>query len=290
MPLDDDSVIVAATGYVYVNTVAATSPTPADITAFDHTSFGGATKNITIAGAPTSFTLTVTVGSSPATTASLLLGATAPQVQAALEALPLVGVGNVSVSGTSVSTPGMTVSWIGDLLGTSPTVTGTFVAGTTPSLAYTTVTAPNGWIQVGHTSREKMPEFGFDGGKQTLKGTWQKKSLREVQTGDPVADSVKLTLEQFDRTSLELYYGADAAGTPGVFGVDGNFTPVEKSFLTVLVDGDDAIGFYAAKASIQRDAAIALPIDDFAGFPIIATFLDYRNLRLYDWISETLFA
>jgi hypothetical protein len=289
MPLDDDAVIVAATGYVYVHdTVGAPSPTPADITAFDHLTFGGAVKLLKITGTPTSYTL---ADDDENVTSSLLGAATALQVQAALESLESVGVGNVLVSGVSaVDTSGLTVSWIGELLGTSPVLTATFTAGTTPALAYTTVTAPNGWTQVGHTSREKMPEFGFDGGKTALKGTWQRKSLREVQSGDPVEDSVKLSLEQWDRAALELYYGVDAAGTPGVFGVDGNFNPVEKSLLVVLQDGDNKLGFYAAKASCTRDSAVALPIDDFAALPIKATFLDYRNFRLYDWISEALFA
>lgn len=289
MPLDDDAVIVAATGYVYVNdTLGATSPTPTEIAAFNHLTFGGSIKLAKITGAPTSYVL---LDSTSAPTSSLLAAATAPQVQAALEALPSVGVGNVLVSGVSiVDSSGLTISWIGELLGTAPVLTATFTAGTSPALAYTTVTAPNGWTQVGHTSREKMPEFGFDGGKLQLKGTWQRRALREVESGDPIEDSVKLELEQWDRNALELYYGADAASTSGVFGVDGSFTPVEKSFLTVLQDGDDKIGFYAAKASIQRDAAVALPIDDFAALPIKVTFLNYRNFRLYDWISETLFA
>lgn len=145
------------------------------------------------------------------------------------------------------------------------------------------------WAQVGHTSRDDMPEFGFTGGDTTVKGTWQKKRLREIATGDPVADFVKITLEQFDSASLALYYGADAAATPGVFGVDGNFTPVEAALLVIIVDGDVVLGFYSAKASIKRDDSINLPVDDFAGLPIKATFLDHPGFRLYDWINEDLF-
>lgn len=145
------------------------------------------------------------------------------------------------------------------------------------------------WEQVGHTSLDDLPEFGFEGGDTEVKGTWQKKRLREVATGDPVADYVTIILEQFDSTALELYYGANAADPmldPGVFGVDGEFVPVERAVLIIIVDGDVRIGFYAPKASIKRDDSIDLPSDEFAGFPIRATFLNYPGKRLYDWISE----
>lgn len=287
MALDDDATIVAAVGYVYTNSVGFASPTPSDITAFDPETFGCASKLAKVTGAPTSYTLTV----GAATSSSLAPAATAPQVQAALEALSTVGVGNVSVTGVSiVDTAGLTITWIESLAGSAPVMTATFVAGTTPALAYTTVTAANGWSQIGHTSRGKLPEFGYTGGKQEMKGTWQRRNLREVQTGDPIADSVKMVLEQWDANTLELYYGVDSANTPGIFGVDGKFNPVEKALLVVIVDGDNNVGFYAPKASIQRDDGVTLPIDDFAGLPIEATFLNLKERRLFDWISESLFA
>ena len=38
------------------------------------------------------------------------------------------------------------------------------------------------WEEIGHTSSEDLPEFGYDGGDTESRGTWQKKSLREVTT------------------------------------------------------------------------------------------------------------
>lgn len=144
------------------------------------------------------------------------------------------------------------------------------------------------WEQVGHTSRDDMPEFGFDGGDKEVKGTWQKKRLREIATGDPVADSVTIKLEQFDKSALELYYGEDSAAVDGEFAVSGEFNPVEKAVLMVIVDGSIRIGFYAAKASIGRDDSIDMPVDDFTGFPVKATFLDHPGNPLYKWISRAL--
>ena len=144
------------------------------------------------------------------------------------------------------------------------------------------------WEQVGHTSRDTMPEFGFEGGDKEIRGTWQKKRLREIATGDPVADSVSIVLEQFDATSLELYYGSDGAAVDGEFAVSGDFEPVEKALLIVIVDGDVKVGFYAAKTSFSRDDSIDVPVDDFTGFPVKGTFLDLAGNPLYKWISKAL--
>jgi len=284
MALDDDAALVVAQGFVFINTVAALAPTPTEVDTLDPDTFGGDVHNIKVPAEATSVTLTVGTDHTDAIT----LPATAEQIQNALEALPGVGAGNTDVKGESLQdTDGLTIGFVGEHLGTAFTVTGTATADddSTPAVTVTSVATPNGWINVGHTSRDDLPEFGFDGGKKQMRGTWQRKRLREVDAADPVEDSLKFTLEQFDRQSLELYFGEDAADTPGVFGVDGKFEPVEKSVFVVLVDGDARVGFYASKTEISRDASIKMPLDNFAGLPVKATFLNYGTRRLYDWIS-----
>lgn len=142
------------------------------------------------------------------------------------------------------------------------------------------------WSLTGHTSRDTLPEFGHEGGEKEVRGTWQRKRVREVESGDPTVDSVTVILQQFDPAALELYYGENASSVPGEFGVDGKFEAVERAILIVLVDGDARLGFYAPKASISRDEAIELPIDNFAGLPIRAKFLDYPGELLFKWISS----
>lgn len=145
-----------------------------------------------------------------------------------------------------------------------------------------------GWASVGHTSRGDMPEFGFEGGDSEVKGSWQKKKLREVTTEDPI-DYLTVHLQQFDAQSLGLYYGENASAEPGVFGVSakGN-KQVEKAFLVVIEDGDVRIGLHVPKASVKRDSSISLPVDDFASLPIRATFLQHEDELLFSWISEDL--
>jgi len=286
MALNDAAVITAGQGYIFRADVGTAAPTPSELSTLDPELFGCLKVTVKVTGTPTSYKLTVGTA-----TDALPLASTAAQVQAALEALPAVGAGNVKVEGVNAGdTDGLDVTFIGALQGQSVTLTvGTFVGGTGPAGTVTTATALNGWLNMGHTSRDDMPEFGFDGGDTTVKGTWQKKRLREVATGDPLADHLSVHLEQWDRNSLELYYGEDAANTDGIFGVSGDFNPIECAFLVIIVDGDARIAFYAPKASVKRDDSINIPVDEFSTLPVKATFLDLPGHRLYDWISEALF-
>jgi len=275
MALDDDAVITAAVGYVYTNSVGAAAPSPAEIDAFDPVTFGAQTQKVEASTAST-----LTVGAQ--VTASLPTTSTAAAVQTALEGLSTVGVGNVLVVGSTDPTDtladGLNVTWVGAKLGQTLTLTAS-------TATVTAVTAANGWVMTGHTSRDDLPEFGKDGGDTEVKGTWQNKALRETLSGDPRVDFVTVKLEQFDKKNLELFYGPDAASTAGVFGVDGSFTPVEKAVLMVIVDGQASIGFHAPKASIRGDDSIDMSVDGFTGFPVRFTFLKMGARRLFDWIS-----
>ncbi|MDV6975338.1 phage tail tube protein [Mycobacterium intracellulare] len=288
MALIDEAVINAAVGYVFRAPVGTAKPTPDELDSVDPERFGCQVLNVKVSGSPTTYKLKQ---GATDTTADLDLAASADAVTSALEALPSIGAGNVIVEGVSAGdAAGLTITVSGALQSKTLTLTGTATGGTSPAVDVEVVKAPNGWRNVGHTSRDDMPEFGFDGGDTEVKGTWQKKRLREIATGDPVADSVTINLSQWDADSLELYYGEDAApDEDGVFGVSGDFEPIECAVLIIIVDGSVRIGFYAPKASVKRDDSVNLPVDDLASLPIKVTFLNLGARRLYDWISKALF-
>lgn len=145
-----------------------------------------------------------------------------------------------------------------------------------------------GWENIGHTSRDELPEFGFDGGDSEVKGTWQNASLREVVT-EVASDYVIFNVHQFDDNALGLYYGAEnASDTPGVFGVANAPTgTVNRALLIVIIDGDVNLGFHASRVSIKRDDSIELASDEFAYMPLRATFVKNTGSPfLFSWISE----
>lgn len=141
-----------------------------------------------------------------------------------------------------------------------------------------------GYVAVGHTSEGDLPEFGFEGGDKEVRGTWQKKNLREVSTETPV-DYLLIRAQQVDAATLAMYYGANASTTPGVFGVESNDAPaLERALFLLLVDGDRRIGFHATKTSIRRDESITLSTDEFATLPLRGTFMKETGKRLFEWI------
>jgi hypothetical protein len=157
------------------------------------------------------------------------------------------------------------------------------------AVADTKNTLPVAWVNVGHTSRDDLPEFGYDGGDLETRGTWQNESLREVET-KPVADYLVFKLHQFDSGAFELYYGKDASAVAGVFGVAGGTTvPVEKALFILIVDGQNKIGFHAHKASFRRDDAVEMATDEFAALPIRATLLRHNTEVKFSWINKDFF-
>lgn len=132
----------------------------------------------------------------------------------------------------------------------------------------------SGWSDIGHTSREELPEFGFEGGDVETRGTWQSAALAEVQT-EALVDYVVIRLHQFDEEALTLYYGHNASTTQGEFAVGSEVPePSQRALCIVIVDGDRKIAFYAPRASIRREEEVSLAVDQFAALPLRATFLD----------------
>jgi hypothetical protein len=225
------------------------------------------------------------------TTLELPFDSGAAEVQTALENIEGVGAGNVKVTGGGFADDGFVIAFVGKLAGENIEVTvNSKLEPATVTATAEVATAPNGWSTLGHTSRDDLPEFGFDGGDTEVRGTWQNENLREVVT-QPIADYLTILLQQFDTQSFELYYGKDSAKAAGVFGVaSGTATPVEKALLIIIVDGETKIGFYSPKASMRRDDSISLATDEFASLPVRATFLKYGSANKFEWINEDLFS
>ena len=156
--------------------------------------------------------------------------------------------------------------------------------------SFTDGSSLTGWDNVGHTSRDELPVFGFDGGDTETLGSWQTSALKTVVTETPV-DYVTFNLLQFDEAALELYYGVENSSTEtGVFSVDdASVEATERALLIVLVDGDLKIAFHAARTAIRREAEMELAVDALAMLPLRATFLKYEGEPLFSWINGDLY-
>jgi len=136
------------------------------------------------------------------------------------------------------------------------------------------------WVVMGHTSLEDIFAFTSDGGDATTLGTLQSKTLRTTYA--PRTEAFNITLEQFDRSSLRLYYGANAPMLPnGTLGIPQSPEPTEAAFLAIFVDGDNYFGVYAPKSEIFRgdDVAVA-DAESLVGLPLAIKPLSYSS---NDW-------
>lgn len=141
-----------------------------------------------------------------------------------------------------------------------------------------------GYTLIGHTSRDDLPEFGFDGGDTEARGTWQNEALRTVVT-EAAVDYVTFNLVQFDADTLELYYGQPNTQVDGSYGLAGSpGGATESGFLIVIVDGPRKIAFWSPKVEIRREDAATLAVDEFSALPMRATFLKSGSLDLFRWI------
>jgi hypothetical protein len=288
MGLDDSAVFTAAKGYIFTAPVGTAAPTPSDIDGFDPALTGNEVQTVTITGTPTGGTFTLTYAAQ--TTSGIAYNATAATVKTALEALSNIAVGDITsvTGGPGPATP-YVVTFGGVLSGDIAQMTASaasLTGGTTPAVTVTTTTPGWAWVNLGHTSRDELPEFGFDGGDTETRGTWQNEALKQVIT-DPAVDFVTFNVHQFTEECLSLYYGVpNNSATVGVFSVAGASTAVtERALLIVIVDGSTKLGFYAGKTGIKREDAISIAVDEFAALPLRATFLKAGTSDLFSWIS-----
>jgi hypothetical protein len=291
MALNDNAVLTAAKGYIFTAPEGSTSPTPAEIENFNSTTLGCEVQEVAVTATGGTFTLALDAQ----VTGAIAYDASADVVRAALEALANIGVGNVQVSGGPLPGAPVSVTFVGKLAGQSQSeLVGDAAAltGTSPSVTVTETKAATGWVTIGHTSREELPEFGYDGGDTETRGTWQAEALRTVST-EALVDYVIFRLHQIDNEGLKLYYGTDydAASQAGEFRVSNSGNATRRALLMVIVDGDVTVGFYAPKTDIRREDAVSMAVDGFTAFPLRSTFLSYTDsasgtTELFRWISE----
>lgn len=124
------------------------------------------------------------------------------------------------------------------------------------------------WDVVGHTSLEDIFGSTSEGGEATILGTLQKKALRTRYS--PRQEAFTFTLQQFDKSGLKLYYGANAIELPnGLIAPHNNPVVTVAGFCAIFIDAENVFAFYAPKAEIYRADDLALSdTESLAGMPI----------------------
>ena len=131
------------------------------------------------------------------------------------------------------------------------------------------------WYDIGHTSEEDLPAWGSDGGEETRIGTWQKRTLRSVQT-DPALEILTFNIHQFNKLTLSYYYGKQPTVTANRYEYDsGSTNTANVSLLIVVSDGENGdVGFHAPNVKLGREGNIEADPEALLALPLRATILD----------------
>lgn len=147
--------------------------------------------------------------------------------------------------------------------------------GTSKPADLSAVAAP--WEVIGHTTLEDIFSFSSEGGDETTLGTLQAKALRTTHA--PRFESFGITVNQFDRRSLRLYYGSNAPLlADGSLGIPSDPTPTECAFLAVFVDSANYFGIYVPRCEIFRsDDVDVSDAESLVGLPLNIKPLVYSS-------------
>lgn len=150
-----------------------------------------------------------------------------------------------------------------------------FTAPVGTALPVDLMAPPVAWVNVGHTSLTDIFSLTSAGGDATVLGTLQNKSLRTSYATR--TETFNITVQQFDATTLKLYYGANATvNVDGTIGIPTNPQPTVAAFLAIFVDGANRFAIYVPKAEIMRADDLALSdTESLAGLPLAITPLTY---------------
>lgn len=129
------------------------------------------------------------------------------------------------------------------------------------------------YVDLGHTSLDDPFGITSEGGDVTTLGTWQNKALRTSIA--PRVESITFALQQWDATTLKLYYGSNSTtnGTDGSVQTPANPVPTEGTLYVLVTDGDENLAMYFPHVSIFRADDISFDAEALAGLPVAATVL-----------------
>lgn len=111
-----------------------------------------------------------------------------------------------------------------------------------------TGTAPAGWENLGHTSRENVVNFGKSGGEPTALSTMLATAVRTIYSDE--AWTLNVPALQYDEDVLDLAFNGQF-DTDGGYIVPGANNGVERALVLFLQDGTGKLGFWIPSNSLK---------------------------------------
>lgn len=129
---------------------------------------------------------------------------------------------------------------------------------------------PDGWTNVGHTSKGNQPAFAKEGGDATVLDTWLADNVDVVYAAEQW--SLGVNALQVDQTGLDLGFG-------GFFDTDGGYVVpasnpgLEKQTFLLATDGTGDLGFWMPNTSTKLGDAPSMDASNFFEIPLSSKIL-----------------
>ncbi len=244
-------------------------------------------QTVTVTGAPTGGTFTLTY--SGATTAAIAYNAAATAVQTALEALSNLVPGDVTCGGGPLPATPVTVTFNGLGNVAQMTATGAFTGGTTPAVAVTTTTPgieiapvalPAGYVDLGYVSKDD----GYSFGNETEMNEVTSHGVSDPTRRDIISttSTVGFTAQETKRRVLELMHNVDLSAVvpdpaTGEVAFNKPLAPATRYYRSLFL-GRDGIGLSAIymaviypRAMISETGEQSASDESEFGYPLTLT-------------------
>jgi len=128
--------------------------------------------------------------------------------------------------------------------------------------------APDGFNNLGHTSKANTAAFTREGGEKSTIDTWLQDAARTIYSS--VAWGLGIPALQIGPDNLNLAFNG-AFDSDGGYIVPSSVAPVDKAIVLLLVDGTGKLGFYLPNNSIAIGDAPSFDPTQFMELPISAS-------------------
>ncbi|MGK0740436.1 hypothetical protein ACSHWG_00905 [Leucobacter sp. Z1108] len=132
-------------------------------------------------------------------------------------------------------------------------------------------TAPSGWDNLGHTSKQNTISFAREGGEATALDSFLADSVRVFRSS--VAWSLNVQALQIDGNTLDLAFNGDWDYVKGGYVIPAGAIPTETALFVLLQDSSGKLGFYIPNNSISLGDAISIDTENFLELPLSASIL-----------------
>lgn len=138
-------------------------------------------------------------------------------------------------------------------------------------------TAPSGWKDLGHTSKENTISFSKDGGDTTQLDTWYRNAVRVVYGSNTWTMTVNAL--QMDKQTLDLAFSGELDGTNARYIVPASSDATPGQLVVLFKDTTDSMLFHLPNVQISLGEAPSVNVEGFFEVQLSVSILSSPSLK-----------